>query len=109
MRYEHGEILHGLWVVSDEVSAQQHRLMVREETVEVHEHLERHDEHRVVCLRRDETGERGNHGAHGASGLRGRRGSEMVVRDARGQGEKVVPPRNWKTVVRSAPLTSVDP
>ena len=56
VRDEHGEVLHRLRVVRDEVPALQHRLVVGEETVELHERRNRHDEERVVRLRRHEAG-----------------------------------------------------
>jgi len=59
MRDEQGEVIHGLRVVRDEVSALKHRLVVREEAVKLHERLDRHNEERVVRLRRHEAGERG--------------------------------------------------
>ena len=49
----------------DEIPALQHRLMVGEETVELHERRDRHDEHRVVRLRRHEAGERSHGGGVG--------------------------------------------
>ena len=56
MRDEHCIVLHGFRVVRDQVPALQHRLVVWEEPVELHERRHGHDEERVVCLRRREAG-----------------------------------------------------
>ena len=55
MRYEHG-VLHGGRVVGDQVPALQHRLVVGEEPVELHERRDRHDEERVQRAGRHEAG-----------------------------------------------------
>ena len=46
----------------DEIPALQHRLMVGEEAVDFQERRDRHDEERVVRLRRHEVRERSSHG-----------------------------------------------